>query len=1066
MSPENDHGLLLGNELAAKRRNSITPSIFITPAKENAPWKETEDQSLSQRRRAASSIYSQAPGNNNYNMFMTSPSIPPIPPIPPDSKRKNLRIQTGRDIPPRITSTCTVFDDSPITPQTGRPGFQHPQLHILKRSSTDTLATRPRSEGWWNHIISPFWPRSPMTFKSPSTEKLASPPFPLKSPSLLGNTPKNRERNDSLGSGHTSWTDSPVEEEPEKPALMFDRTPEVHRSMAVSRSELDFPQSPQVQPASNANGTAQEYFEASMHDMYNSKPYFECQNHVCLPPTRVFEANGLHPDDQSDLASRDIHSVDRCAPSTGGKPNAAQAQNTLQVPGNPFSAAFHEAIGPKTPDRPTSEAPDIEDLDATPDVQEAYIAPIVKAPEPEPVSNAPAPISRGPPAAKFAPQETPILPAPREVDQPRASPAKSAATSSRAEIETPKRYRTPPPPPTTDRDRTSVKEAKPQKRYIAVMPPEPPPHDYAISEPPVTRSPGPLTPKPQRASPCLAGRAYDSPNINSTTTSRKTSLSYKHNHYNSPFRSEKTVADLHPPPRNFAEYYPKEKANIEKSRPPQVQKSGLNWGSCWKQRRSNGKQQEKMSKKKRRLVILIGVALLSIVILALILALTLTKKGDKMPVESRWLNLTNYPPMPTGISTIAQPNAVREVSGCISPQTMWSCALPKEEQMNIAPNMPNQPNFRVEIRFQNGTNATNSSSANVSNKRSEVENAVSTTNFVRSRFLRIRRSFSSNLYNTTPASPIREDQIFLGNTTDGNSAPFDGESTPFFMTFYSPNPLPSRSRSVKRDDVNSTDPFPNLSSAIPNASTNPDGTASPANLYPYPSAQPLRLYNRGQDTEHYGFYTYFDRSIFLKSATPPNDTSSFSDGSSSGSDSTISDDANGGALETAAKVRCTWSQTRFLVQLWTRRGNALLQGNSTVSSTNHTSSSHDDDNNNDDHNHQSLTNSSANDFSRPGSFPYPVTFTLDRHGGDIRSKQVYCYPLDANERPLKGQGTIQLEDRTYKDGSDGIGAGGRGGLVNPARGPWGNVKVDVDDGGPGGIDGGSGGCGCVWQNWA
>ena len=187
--------------------------------------------------------------------------------------------------------------------------------------------------------------------------------------------------------------------------------------------------------------------------------------------------------------------------------------------------------------------------------------------------------------------------------------------------------------------------------------------------------------------------------------------------------------------------------------------------------------------------------------------------------------------------------------------------------------------------------------------------------------------------------------------------------------------------------------------------------------------------------EHYGFYTYFSKSIFLKSSalidSVSNDTSS------------VPDDRDGGAEEEAASVRCTWAQTRFLVQIWTNKGfvasSQASDTSSTVSSDNSTS----------------LTASSANDFQAPGSFPYPVTITLDRHGGDINSKMVYCYGIDDEEKPDPSQKKIQLENRSFG-----------GTLVNPTRGPFERVNVTWADGGPGGIDGGSGGCECQWKNFA
>ena len=211
---------------------------------------------------------------------------------------------------------------------------------------------------------------------------------------------------------------------------------------------------------------------------------------------------------------------------------------------------------------------------------------------------------------------------------------------------------------------------------------------------------------------------------------------------------------------------------------------------------------------------------------------------------------------------------------------------------------------------------------------------------------------------------------------------------------------------------------------------------------PLPVSQPLRIYNRGQPTEHYGFYTYFDRSIFLKSKALVNSSSTNSE--------SVVDDENGGSEKSGAIVRCTWAQTRFLVQIWTNQGNSsplLSSPNATQSTTTAQSSSTAG-------NSSNPTKSSANDFNRPGSFPYPVTVTLDRHGGDITKKMIYCYGMDDNDHLVATEKKLQLETRDFG-----------GTLVNPALGPFGHVNVTTAEGGPGGIDGGTGGCACQWKNF-
>jgi hypothetical protein len=427
---------------------------------------------------------------------------------------------------------------------------------------------------------------------------------------------------------------------------------------------------------------------------------------------------------------------------------------------------------------------------------------------------------------------------------------------------------------------------------------------------------------------------------------------------------------------------------------------------CMK-RKQQEKPKEKEKKKRGCFFWCCGCCLILVVLLAVLIPIVVVfsrKKGDTTtttPITSQpdgapgsstsdWLNLTNYPPIPTGILTIAQPEAVEEESGCVAPTTLWSCALPKELQDSVKPNKPDQPNMKIEITFDNSSATTTS--------KARAANAVSVGAFVRSRFLAARSTPSPS-----PAPPSDEDMVFLGKTTDGNSAPFDGESTPLFVSFH--DPAAPASRLAKRADSDPT----NITASIPAPMLNADGTAAAANLLPFPSAQPLRLYNRGKDDEHYGFYSYYDRSIFLKQIN----------GTNRGGNPA---DTDGGSTEEAASLRCTFSQTRFLVQIWTRSQSSkpLLQ---------------------------SSTQSGSSDTRRPGTFPYPVTVTIDRHGGNAAKKNLYCYQMerDGTIKNDASKRSFQFEDRAFG-----------GNLVNGTQG-----RLDVS--GP--IDGGSGGCSCKYQNW-
>ncbi|CAF9919903.1 hypothetical protein IMSHALPRED_004757 [Imshaugia aleurites] len=1013
-----------GGRCATTRRPSVTPSIVVTS---DAPV-----QPPRRRARAASSVYSQA--QQNGGRVVDSSTVPPIPPLPPDALRHNADCgpSNGKEPPPsssRVVSQSTIFDDDEDLDDGERPGTGESQLRILtKRASIDSITTRHRSRGWWDHIVTPFWPRSPMTFKGPSSPIPALPIARQATeaghgrdrPTSHNVSPETAEYEGS-GSGHTSWTDLSPEAECEKGALDPDEQP---------LRGLPIPEPPRELPATDAPtspvrhkgfGAASEYYEACLCDMHSPEPYFKCQNHTCFPsqigPT---EAVGVRKNTLARALDEDVGPKEVLGWQTT---EPTQPLGVQQAPSNRFSAAFREAVAPESrpKPRPVSEETEIEELDTTPDVEEAHAAPIVRAPGPGPAA--------------------PSRPPDNDCQHSRQMEELPAVIQPTTEIEGPSALPPSEPSPHRPPAYSPPRQVRPPRRYVAVMPPvQPNTSEQNVS--PEIPTPGARRQMPRDALPETAvsrGSAEPQP-----TSARNMRAQYYENPETN--RPETTLADLYPPPRDARRSQKIWEFQKTGSPTPREHKSKVFAGfdDCF------GREKKPMSKKKKWMLIALAVGLLLMVILIMVLAMTLTRKGGQGQtglVQTAWLNMTGYPPIPTGISTIVQPAPVSEVSGCIVPSTMWSCDLPKEEQQSLSTGAADQPNFRVEIVFLNGTNGGTANASDVSRrsygvhrKRSygHLVDSVSAGSFIRHPSLHARTALGGDLYTPSPSPPSEEDQTFLGNTTDNTTVPFNGEYTPFFMSFLSPTKLPSRlfKRQSSSTTDNTTDPFPNLTSSIPPPDTNPNGTAAAAVLLPYPSAQPLRLYNRGQSTEHYGFYTYFSKSIFLKSTAPI-------DGISNTTGSVVPDDEDGGADEDAAAVRCTWAQTRFLVQIWTNKGfvasSPALDSNSTIPSSNSTN----------------FTASSANDFQAPGSFPYPVTVTLDRHGGDINSKLLYCYGIDEEERPISSQKKIEIEDRSFG-----------GTLVNPTLGPFAKVNVTLADGGPGGIDGGSGGCGCQWKNFA
>ncbi|PKK42206.1 hypothetical protein CI102_14489 [Trichoderma harzianum] len=420
-------------------------------------------------------------------------------------------------------------------------------------------------------------------------------------------------------------------------------------------------------------------------------------------------------------------------------------------------------------------------------------------------------------------------------------------------------------------------------------------------------------------------------------------------------------------------------------------------------------------RKKRRIwLCIICILLLLIIILAVVLGVVLGRhhgSGNKTetsgqdpppstssstpsaPIPSSiWVNLTDYPAMPTGVLTFVGPNNTIAKSDCTEPSTLWSCSLPKDSQASVLPFKPNQPTLIFQIQWDNstkrgwnipnGTPPTAISQRDTSNSNSSIDG-----------------------FNPDPSPPTFQEMWFLGETTDNiQSSQKAGEPTPFFISILeSLNDTvksPTLSRRATASDVN-------ISDIIFPPDLQEDGTPAPAVMLPSPVQQPVRLFDRGLPTEHYGFYTYFQRTIFLKSVTVLNDSSR----------GNVPVDEDGGCSETEANHLVTWAETRMLVQIWTRKLNStasLLTADGT----------------------KGIDNSA--ELIKPGTMPYPVTVTLDTHGGDPNHKVVWEWPMDDRQKLNTSAPDLLVNKMDV------------GGTWINHRGS-GNAKF-------GGFDGGTGGC--------
>ncbi|RDA92228.1 hypothetical protein CP533_5702 [Ophiocordyceps camponoti-saundersi (nom. inval.)] len=378
-------------------------------------------------------------------------------------------------------------------------------------------------------------------------------------------------------------------------------------------------------------------------------------------------------------------------------------------------------------------------------------------------------------------------------------------------------------------------------------------------------------------------------------------------------------------------------------------------------------------RKRRRTWLAVWAGVTSLVILVAVLSVVLTRRHGDVPVQgkSAWVNLTDFPPMPTGAWTVVGPDNSISRSACTEPSTLWSCSLPKEEHNAAASFKANQPTVALQIQWKGDMG-------------------------------------SSHDVKPEPEAPDVKEMWFLGNTTDNvQSEHKAGEETPFYISLSTSATGLTDAPKLTAREAGPRVGDDSLEHRLPSPDLEADGTAAAAVMIPRTVLQPVRLYDRGLDSERYGFYIHFKRSIFLKSVTILNETEG----------GNVPLDEDGGCRKNEADYVVTWGETRMLVQMWTRSLDLGLS---------------------------SLLRPDTSG-KRPGSLPYPVTLTLDTHGGKPDKKVTWNWPLDKRQKVMVNNPQL-LVNRMDAGGS----------WINP-RGT-GDPRL-------GGFDGGTGGCKCEWVNW-
>ncbi|KAM0705613.1 hypothetical protein Q7P35_006972 [Cladosporium inversicolor] len=936
---------------------AVTPTIIVTPAREVFELTPpTYLSAESQNHRIASSIYSRytncAPRTAE---FTATPPVPPLPLFAQQPRKQNVKeskLPTYEECNSVVShkatlSVCTVFEeDEHLQPPTSARSFSGYKIRSLKRQST--LPTPRRSRGWWNVITSPFSARSNGLFwRSPTEETLDR-------TAILGDA-------STMGVAEVCRRDlkEDVEDiEPRSaPATQLCAVPGSESRSAPKRS-ITAPGA--LDPNADvmniyripSQGEAAAYYDHARHfpsllvvPMDVPRSMFEDDSPLTDVCACEHHRHGNTSDWSVTTAAEDSKHLSTCSKSDQSTTDGgAMITGGLKSPFDDSHAIGNQHDSPEPPQRAMFTSPTADEL--------------------------------------LSPSPVPATP---NRDFPRASIETLTPVIENAHVGT----------------MVGPRSSNGEQRAVIIPPSRAPSPPNSTQEATVVAR----SPSPDRKvyDPVVTVMALDNrPPMHRREESRGLGIS-------------SGDEDLYPPPTMLSEkprlatdrFGQLRIATEVVQRPP---------GQPWY----------------RRFFCLIATACMFLVLLLIILLIMLVPQDHAdNQVQAQWLNLTGFPPLPTGVATVIQPKNSLEGNKCINPPGLWSCSMPQTQLLSRnKSSRTDLPNFRFEIRFRNHTLENTTALMPATNYSSSSGPAS-----VKSQ-LRARSTWSQILYSPNPAPPSEADQLALGSTTDNTTI---GEETPFYISLLSPEPLPHlNKRDATEEDHQETPtkipnpypyPRPSNTTTYKNLTTTTTSKPIPAPLllpnyhpqtpllYPYATAQPLRLYNRGQEDEHYGFYTYFSKTALIADAASQSSSSSSASwvvsGPGAGSASSWFEDkaakAQAGTSRPAdianmtttasatptSKAFCEFRQTRFRVQIWTRRAfiSTLPAAGMDISSSDGPTA------------RIQAGESSANDMQAPGSFPYGVTISLDRESGPDgdEGKGVFCWALDWDGRVV-GEG--------------------------------------------------------------
>lgn len=316
----------------------------------------------------------------------------------------------------------------------------------------------------------------------------------------------------------------------------------------------------------------------------------------------------------------------------------------------------------------------------------------------------------------------------------------------------------------------------------------------------------------------------------------------------------------------------------------------------------------------------------TIITIAIVSALvaTMRPRGTATTIKS---SLSGFPVLPAGLAQIL-PQGVPESpsTACVLPKTLWSCDLPPDTLFPTLGGVKGLPNFTFTIRVRNTTTAPDS----------VAEWAP----------------FPERIPDDSEYAKLADVD---GIQSDNKS----GEKTPFYISLQTDKkPIVARdidsvgaeSASQELESVETESAGHGLDTKRSRRSISRRQAAKiPSQMLPGTLLnQPLRLFDRGLESEHYGFFVYYKKTINVLAADP-----------SSVSPFTEASDADGGvaAIVTGGQ-EVTWENTRFRVAIWTKK---RTSGQMDVIGS-----------------EGQRLSSQIGAFD--GSFPYPVSVIEDRNG--------------------------------------------------------------------------------------